>query len=317
VQPGANNVCVQLKEGESTFHVQRSSARKTRRTQDYAVESTSHVETSSAVSVRPSYELVERQNDGWVIIFAGLGGIAAVFGEAVRNCIDGFQGSGSAFAACAGYGIATLLSSVALGRQVRGMMQEAANLNNPVRLLNGEASDYYADLLGLDAGPLVSDKLHDGYTTTITRLPSLSSRSDGTVDSYLHLSIQDVNTQTGELHDMTLDLDTLSNATVASTSAHLPQQNDDDLHRRQNIEDYTYYYSWDNWDYDDAIQFPQSPVAHERLANEIWDYMIGEDVGEFCMALGVTTFNGLEQATNNGHFAMISGTFSDQKLSCA
>jgi len=313
VQPGANSVCVQLHEGESTFHVERLSARKTRRAQDYAVESTSHVERSSAVSVRPSYELVERQNDGWNVILVALGGVGAALGEAVRNCIDGYTGSGSSIATCAGYTIATLLSAVALGRQVRGMMQEPANTGGGVRLLSADTTDYYANVLGLDAGPLVSDKLHDGYITTITRLPSLSSRSNGTVDSYLHLSVQDVNTQTGELHDMILDIDTLSNATVASASANLMQ---DGLHRRQSLDEYTFYYSWDNWDYEDASMFPQAPAAHERLAREIWDYMDQENVGEFCMALGLTTFHGLEQATNNGHFAMISGTFSDQKHSC-
>lgn len=60
-------MCIQLQPGESTFHVERASARKAHRAEDYAVDVSPADGEPTAVSVRPLYELTERQIDGWTL----------------------------------------------------------------------------------------------------------------------------------------------------------------------------------------------------------------------------------------------------------
>lgn len=247
-------------------------------------------------------------------IYGGIGGTAAFLGEAIKNCILSGTGDFSSISTCGGYALATIFTAMATTRSYRGMVQEVAQQasGGSVKLLRREkAADHYANLLGLDNGPQVSEE--DGHTVTLTRIPGLSSRSNDTIDTWLHFSMQDVNHKTGWVQDAVIDIDTLTNASTVST---VPVFLQTDLHRRQELADYTFYYSWDDWDNDAAEQFPRTQGSHEALARDVWTWMIEADAEEFCMALALPDFNGIPQAVNAGYLSFISGTFSDRKATC-
>lgn len=259
-----------------------------------------------AVSIRAPGELSERQTDPYVIILAALG-------NAITACAAGIVGDHAAAVSCGLLSIGALLLALAGGREYRGLLQQAGHTNSNARLLLDATPDYYASQLGFDAGPKVSEDLVEGYTTTVSRLPSLASRADDdSPDTFLHLAIQGVNKRIGEVLSAMIDMDTLTSSTTVSSVL----MSTNDLNRRQSIDDFTAYYSWDNWEYEVAEQFPRTESAQTRLAQDIHDYMVSENGGAFCANLAVPDFNGIPQPVNNGYSSFISGTFTDQKASC-
>lgn len=255
--------------------------------------------------------------DGWGLLYAEGGTVTNQLGGAVRACAEAIQGDATAIAQCGLYAISSILFAMAAVRQFRGLQQEAARLNRPgapANMLLSEYPDHFASQVGLDDGVKVFDDLYDDHTITVTRLRSLETRSDDTVDTYLHLSVQDVNSRTGEVVNALLDMDTLTNASSASSVPRSPANGADKQRRQEiDIEDYTAYYSWDGWDVDDPT--PQE-AAHDAITIDILNYMLDEDTSTFCMAFTQPGFNGLPQPVNFGYFAYISGTFTDQKASC-
>jgi hypothetical protein len=247
-------------------------------------------------------------------IYGGVGGTIAFLGEAIKNCILAGTGDYSSISTCGGYALAVIFTAMATTRGYRGMVQEAVRqgAGGGARLLpQEEGADYFANLLGLDDGPQVFEE--DGHTVTLTRIAGLSSRSNDAIDTWLHFSMQDVDQKTGWVQDAIIDMDTLTNASTVST---VPVFMQNDLHRRQELADYTFYYSWDEWDNNAAEQFPRTQESHETLARDVWTWMVGADAEEFCMALALPDFNGIPQAVNTGYLSFISGRFSDRKASC-
>lgn len=301
-------MCITVNDGETAFEARRvDTARKARDVENHAI------------GIRAPGELGERQPqlDPYSVVFAEAGGAAIAVGNAISACAGGLTGDQAAAASCFFLAIGAVLLALSSVRQFQGIVQQRNNRanGNPANLLLEGMPDYYAGQLGLDAGPQVSEELVEGYTTTVSRLPSLASRSDDrSVDTYLHLALQGVNKRTGEVVNALIDMDTLTNATSLSS---VPSTRND-LNRRDELGDYTAYYAWDNWDEDDSQQFPRTEEAQNRLAMSIYDYMINSGSATFCANLALTDFNGIPQPVNNGYFAAIRGRFQSSQVSgCA
>jgi hypothetical protein len=228
---------------------------------------------------------------------------------------------GSAMALCVPWGPAcaavtgavTAVITIAMTTWELSAYHQRQAGGSPVRLLDSGDFDYdpSQDIFSIDGPESIVKSIEPGMSTKFTRSSAVVGRSlfgrDNLDETHQYFEVENTNEFTGEVTHSFLDFEPeVGHGVVSSKAGAAPG-----LDKRQNQEDYTAHYSFDNMQEHAQQHFPIPSGEIERLAETLWNVKHENDIGNPCVSFGEG-----DTRFNRGYFQMSTGAFDDQLRDC-